>query len=64
MRDTGCIASGVHNYYSSYNNGNWRLGGQVQSAPRNIHFKFRITNLLTGNAFDSPWVLIDWSKVP
>ena len=60
----GCDVAGVGNSYSSYSEGNWRLDGKAQSSPKNFHFKFKITNLKTGQVVESPWVLVDWSAIP
>jgi hypothetical protein len=60
----GCDLVGSNTSYSSYSSGNWRLGGEAQSAPRNFYFKFRMTNLKTGEVIESPWVLVDWSAIP
>jgi hypothetical protein len=60
----GCDLVGSYTSYSSYSKGNWRLDGKAQSAPRNFYFKFRMTNLKTGEVVESPWVLVDWSTIP
>jgi hypothetical protein len=61
----GCSNSGRRATRARFEMDNWvDMDGKVVTAPVNLHVKMKMSNLKTGEVFESPWVLIDWSTIP
>ena len=64
-KNLGCNISGFGFGSSGFNEGNWRdMNWKVVAVPVNFYAKFKLTNLRGGKIVESPWVLVDWSKIP
>ena len=52
--------------YGRFRDGRWYAGySELVTAPVSpFHIKIRHTFLRTGEVFESPWVLVDWSTIP
>ena len=52
--------------YGNFRDGRWHAGySELVTAPVSpFHIKIRHTFLRTGEVFESPWVLVDWSTIP
>jgi hypothetical protein len=52
--------------YGNFRDGRWHAGYfELLTAPVSpFHIKIRHTFLRTGEVFESPWVLVDWSAIP
>ena len=64
-KNMGCETSGIGLGRSGFSQGNWRdLKRKVVPVPVNFYAKVKLTNLRSGNVVESPWILVDWSKIP
>jgi hypothetical protein len=64
-KNIGCESGGLGLSYSGFREGNWRdMKLKVVPVPVNFYAKVKLTNLRSGKVDESPWVLIDWGKVP
>jgi hypothetical protein len=64
-KNLGCNISGLGIGFSGFSEGNWRdMNWKVVAVPVNFYAKFKLTNLRSGKVIESPWVLVDWSKIP
>ena len=64
-KNYSCDVSGLGVGPSGFREGNWRdMKRKVVPVPVNFYAKVKLTNLRSGKVDESPWVLIDWGKVP
>ena len=64
-KNYSCNVSGLGVGSSGFSEGNWRdLKRKVVPVPVNFYAKVKLTNLRSGKVVESPWVLVDWSKIP
>ena len=64
-KNMGCETGGIGLGRSDFSQGSWRdLKRKVVPVPVNFYAKVKLTNLRSGNVVESPWILVDWSKIP
>jgi hypothetical protein len=59
-----CYANSHRMDYVTFSDRSWRLKGVAQPRPTNFYAKLKLTVIPSGEVVESPWVLVDWSKIP
>jgi hypothetical protein len=64
-KEYSCEASAIGLSVYQFSDGKWLdFNRNVVAAPVNFYAKIKLTNLQNNIVIQSPWVLVDWSKVP